>query len=98
VRVLGRYFTTSVAVRPRQRVVNSGPYRWVRHPSYSGSLLTLVGLCVTFTNWLSFVALIPALVGFSYRILVEERALIEALGLQYREYMTQTKRLVPFLF
>jgi protein-S-isoprenylcysteine O-methyltransferase Ste14 len=97
VRVLGQFFTTSVATREGQRVVERGPYRWVRHPSYSGSLLTIFGLCLALINWAAFAGMIPPLLGFGYRIVVEERALQEALGDPYRAYMRRTRRLIPFL-
>jgi protein-S-isoprenylcysteine O-methyltransferase Ste14 len=99
IRVLGKYFTTRVAIQPGQTVVESGPYRWVRHPSYSGALITVLGVGLTFANWLSliFVLLIPFL-GYSYRVRVEENALVNALGQPYRDYMKRTKRFIPFIY
>lgn len=97
VRVLGLYFTTAVATRAGQEVVQRGPYRLVRHPSYAASLLTLFGYGLAFTNWMAFLGLVPALIGFGYRIQVEEAVLSEALGEPYRAYMRRTKRLIPYL-
>ena len=97
VRTLGPYFTTTVAARDGQPVVESGPYHFVRHPSYSGILLTLAGYCLAFTNWTALLAVVPGAVGLAYRIRVEERALLEALGEPYADYMRRTKRLVPHL-
>ena len=97
IRVLGEYFTTAVATRGGQQVVQRGPYRLVRHPSYAACLLTLLGYCLAFTNWLAFLALVPAALGFGYRIRVEEAVLTEALGEPYRAYMRRTKRLIPYL-
>lgn len=94
---LGRFFTTRVMTRSDQTVVTSGPYRWVRHPSYTGALLTVLGILMCTTNWLSIACFVIALPGFAYRIRVEERALETALGEPYREYMQRTKRLVPFV-
>jgi protein-S-isoprenylcysteine O-methyltransferase Ste14 len=94
---LGRFFTTRVITRPDQTVVQSGPYRWVRHPSYTGALLTVLGVLLCNTNWLSLACFVLALPGFAYRIAVEERALATALGEPYRDYMRRTKRLVPFV-
>jgi protein-S-isoprenylcysteine O-methyltransferase Ste14 len=51
VMVLGRYFTTNVRVHPGQTVVEEGPYRWVRHPSYTGMLITFVGIGLALWNW-----------------------------------------------
>jgi protein-S-isoprenylcysteine O-methyltransferase Ste14 len=94
---LGRFFTVRVMTRPDQTVVESGPYRYVRHPSYSGSLVTLLGVLLCSTNWLTLACFALALPGFLYRIRVEEGALLDALGQPYRDYMGRTKRLVPFL-
>src|SRR6202163_4720968 len=95
--VLGASFTVDVATRPGQPVVESGPYRWIRHPSYTGGLLTVLGVLVCCCNPVSLVALSIALAGYAYRIRIEERALATDLGAPYREYMRRTKRLIPFV-
>ncbi len=95
--VLGTSFTCNVATRPGQQVVHSGPYRWVRHPSYTGGLLTVLGVLVCCLNWASLAALILVAAGYANRIRVEERALAADLGSAYREYMRRTRRLIPFL-
>ncbi len=99
IRVLGKYFTMRVAIRPGQTVVESGPYRWIRHPSYSGVLITILGVALSFANWLSLlgVLLIPFL-GYSYRVWVEEEALVKSLGQPYLDYMKRTKRFIPFVY
>jgi protein-S-isoprenylcysteine O-methyltransferase Ste14 len=97
VATLGRFFTVRVMTRPNQTVVDTGLYRYVRHPSYSGSLLTVLGVLLCSTNWLSLACFVLALPGFVYRIRVEERALTQALGEPYRDYMRRTRRLVPFV-
>ena len=96
---LGRYFTIDVAVRSRQPVVQTGPYRLVRHPSYSGLLLIMVGMGVALANWVSLIVL-PAcvMIGLLYRVRVEERALVQVLGQPYVDYMRRTKRFIPFVY
>lgn len=99
IRCLGRYFTRAVAVHPGQVVVQRGPYRFVRHPAYSGTLLTVLGLGLALTNWASLLALVLCiLAGHLYRIDVEERALRAALGQPYEDYMRRTRRLIPFVY
>jgi protein-S-isoprenylcysteine O-methyltransferase Ste14 len=96
---LGRFFTVVVRVANDQEVVNRGPYRCVRHPSYTGLLLTLVGLGFCLGSWLSVLALaILPTVGLVIRIEVEEEALLSALGDPYREYAEHRCRLVPGLW
>ncbi len=99
IRTLGSYFTREVAVSADQKVVQKGPYRYVRHPAYSGSLLTVLGAGLAMTNWASLVALLACvLLGYTYRVSVEENALIRAIGQPYVEYMHRTKRFIPFVF
>ena len=98
-RVLGRFFTYDVAISEGQHVVEAGPYRWIRHPSYLGALITMLGLGMTMTNWAAIV--VPAVVlaiGYAYRIPIEERALVAGLGEEYRQYSARTWRLVPYVF
>jgi len=96
---LGRYFTMEVAVRSTQAVVQSGPYRFVRHPSYTAILIMLLGVGIVLTNWASIVVILAGgVIGLGYRVRVEERALVEALGQPYVDYMRHTKRFIPFLF
>jgi protein-S-isoprenylcysteine O-methyltransferase len=93
---LGRFFTTDVAIHEGQRVVTAGPYRYVRHPSYSGLLLAFLGLGVYFGNWLSVVALmLPITLAVLHRIRIEEAVLLSALGPDYTAYCARTRRLVP---
>jgi protein-S-isoprenylcysteine O-methyltransferase Ste14 len=97
--VLGRSFRTTVEVDTGQKVVERGPYRWVRHPSYTGILLLMVGLSLVYGNWPALVILwvLPAGVLIN-RILVEEAVLIEVMGRAYADYAAGTKRLVPGLW
>jgi len=97
IRSLGRFFRMRVMTVPDQVVVESGPYALVRHPSYTGALMTVLGVLVCSTNWLALACFLIALPGFAYRIRVEERALVAALGDPYRDYMRRTKRLIPYL-
>ena len=94
--VLGRYFTVEVRVQPGQTVVDRGPYRWVRHPAYTGLIVFLVGVGLALTNWLSLIvlAVVPT-AGLLVRIRSEERVLDAALGEDYRRYALGRRRLFP---
>jgi protein-S-isoprenylcysteine O-methyltransferase Ste14 len=96
VAVLGRFFTIDVRVQPGQAVVDRGPYRWVRHPSYTGLIMTFVGIGLALGNWaaLAVVAVVPA-AGLLVRIRVEERALLESLGEPYRRFAASRPHLFP---
>ncbi len=97
--VLGSAFRTTVEVDAGQVVVDRGPYRLVRHPSYSGILLIALGYGVTLGNWWSAVILLVIpLATMLRRIAVEEATLTEIIGQPYVAYMERTKKLVPGLW
>jgi protein-S-isoprenylcysteine O-methyltransferase len=96
---LGRFFTVDVTIEKDHELVERGPFRMVRHPSYTGVLLAFVGLALTLGNWAALlVILLPISVAFIHRMNVEENALSGALGRRYTDYMRRTKRLVPFIY
>ena len=96
---LGRFFTVDVTIEKDHELVERGPFRVVRHPSYAGVLLAFVGLALTLGNWAAlFVILLPIGAAFIHRMNVEEKALSGALGSQYTDYMRRTKRLMPFIY
>jgi protein-S-isoprenylcysteine O-methyltransferase len=98
-RVLGRFFTFDVAIQTEQTVIEAGPYRYIRHPSYTGVFVTQIGLGLALGNWAALFAILIVLgIAYAYRIAVEEAALRAALGAPYCEYMRRTKRLIPFVF
>jgi protein-S-isoprenylcysteine O-methyltransferase Ste14 len=97
-RTLGEYFTGDVRVRAAQPVIRTGPYSLVRHPSYSGGLLMNVGIGLALCNWLSLALLTgTAIATYLYRVRIEERVLLEALGEPYRIYMQESKRFIPYV-
>lgn len=96
---LKKYFTTDVSIQSEHKLMTEGIYGIVRHPAYSGSLLSFVGLGLTFANWLSTVVIfIPILCAFLYRIRVEEAALTEHFGESYIAYRGRVKRLLPLIY
>jgi protein-S-isoprenylcysteine O-methyltransferase Ste14 len=99
VAALGGAFRTTVEVDPDQAVVSTGPYKWIRHPSYAGLLLIVAGLGLAIGNWLSAAAcLVLPLPALAWRIHVEEAELSRVLGDAYRAYRTGTARLIPRLW
>ena len=98
-RSLGRYFTFTVMTSSDQPVIMTGPYRFLRHPSYLGLLLVLAGLGLSLGSWLSFAAMVLVpFAGFINRIRVEEAALSATLGSAYTDYARSRKRLIPFVW
>jgi protein-S-isoprenylcysteine O-methyltransferase Ste14 len=96
--ILGRFFTTTVSVQKNQKVVDYGPYRYVRHPAYSGLLMVIIGLGVALQSWGGILVMLVILgLAIGYRIQVEEKVLITQLGDDYIRYMKRTKSLIPFV-
>jgi protein-S-isoprenylcysteine O-methyltransferase Ste14 len=96
IRALGTQFTRNLQVMADHQLVTNGPYRTLRHPSYTGAVLMFVGVGVGLGNALSFAAclVLPA-VGYIQRIPGEEAMLRLELGKPYAEYSSRTKRLLP---
>jgi protein-S-isoprenylcysteine O-methyltransferase len=96
---LGRFFTVDVTIEKDHELVERGPFRLVRHPSYTGVLLAFVGFALSLGNWAALlVLLLPIGAAFIHRMNVEEEALSSALGSRYTDYTRRTKRLVPFVY
>jgi protein-S-isoprenylcysteine O-methyltransferase Ste14 len=96
---LGRSFSANVAIRQSQKMMRSGLYRMVRHPSYLGLLMVFVAIGIHSRNWVGFVvAIVPTTSALIYRIQVEETVLREAFGEEYAQYSRVTKRLVPGVY
>ncbi len=99
IKSLGKFFTVDVTIREGHQLKTNGIYSILRHPSYAASLLTFLGLGLYLNNYLSLaIAFIPTFIAFNYRISIEETALIEQFGNQYREYMKKVKKLIPFIY
>jgi protein-S-isoprenylcysteine O-methyltransferase Ste14 len=96
---LGRFFTVDVTIEKDHELVERGPFRMVRHPSYTGVLLAFLGFGLSLHNWAALLVIVlPIGAAFIHRMNVEEDALLRALGRRYAEYMKRTKRLVPFVY
>jgi protein-S-isoprenylcysteine O-methyltransferase len=96
---LGRFFTVNVAIADDHRLIDTGPYRWLRHPSYTGWLMAVTGLGLCLGNGLSLAVLVVATLSLIlWRIALEEQALRAAFGDAYAAYAAKTRRLIPFIY
>jgi len=96
---LGRYFTVVLKTSDDQPVVERGPYRVLRHPSYTGLLLAVVGAGLMLGNWVAATAAVGlVLIALVYRIRIEEHALTAALGDPYRQFAASRARLIPYVW
>jgi protein-S-isoprenylcysteine O-methyltransferase Ste14 len=96
---LGKSFSANVAIHATQKLNQSGLFRWMRHPSYTGILLIFLAAGLNTRNWLglAIIALLP-MAALLYRIHVEEAALTGAFGAEYVAYSQRVKRLIPGIY
>ena len=98
-RMLGTSFTGDVRARSDQPVVDRGAYSILRHPSYTAATILNTGIGLALGSWASLLLLlVVSLIVYSYRISVEERALVAEIGEPYREFMRTRKRLIPYIY
>lgn len=99
VRSLGKMFTVDVTIREDHKLKRNGIYGIIRHPSYLGSLISFAGFGLTLDNWISLMIIVlPVSLAMLYRISIEEKSLIRRFGPEYREYMRETRRLIPGIY
>jgi protein-S-isoprenylcysteine O-methyltransferase Ste14 len=95
---LGRFFTDQVRIFQDHKLVQDGPYRWVRHPSYAGLALVMLGAPLSLGSWAGvFATVVLGGSALAFRISVEERELLGAFGKDYEAYCLTRPRLLPFL-
>jgi protein-S-isoprenylcysteine O-methyltransferase Ste14 len=96
---LKQYFTYSVAKVENHEIIETGLYKFIRHPGYLGQFIIFIGISISISNWLSILAMmIPITLGYLYRINVEEKFMLEQLGKDYLNYQERTKRIIPLLY
>jgi len=99
IKQLGKFFTVDVTIREDHKLLQVGIYKYLRHPSYSGSLLSFIGFGFAMNSWLSLlIAFLPVFFAIINRINIEEKVLVESFGGQYLDYKKKTKRLIPFIY
>jgi len=99
IKQLGKFFTVDVTIRNDHQLMQSGFYKYVRHPSYTGALLSFLGFGLSLNNWLSLaIVFLPTLFAFIHRMNIEEKVLTEQFGKQYQDYVSKTKRILPFVY
>jgi len=96
---LKQFFTYSISKVENHKIIESGLYKFIRHPGYLGQLIIFIGMSISISNWLSILfMMIPVTLGFLYRIKVEEKFMVEQLGKDYLNYQERTNRIIPMLY
>lgn len=98
-RTLGEFYTRTLFVASEQEVIQQGAYQVVRHPGYLGVLMASLGAGFATANWIVILTIIVVkVIVLGYRMAAEEEMLLLAFGDQYRAYMENTSRLIPFIY
>jgi protein-S-isoprenylcysteine O-methyltransferase Ste14 len=96
--LLGGFFSALISVQEGQTIIRKGPYRYVRHPSYTGAIMIFTGIGLAILSWGAvLVLLLASCIVYGYRIKVEEKALVAKFGEEYKAYIEETKMLIPFV-
>lgn len=99
IQTLGAFFRRAVMTQQKHRLIQEGPYQWLRHPSYTGAWLGILGFAVTLNNiWSVLIAVVVGLYAFQSRIAVEEEVLSQYFGKEYQQFSSKTKKLIPFVW
>jgi protein-S-isoprenylcysteine O-methyltransferase Ste14 len=97
-RALGKWWSLRAEIQPGHALVQTGPYRFVRHPAYLGMLIVCLGLPIAFQSvWAAVVMAVAVWPAVGYRVQVEDALLERHFGDEYREYAQRTPRLIPGL-
>jgi protein-S-isoprenylcysteine O-methyltransferase Ste14 len=94
---LGENWSSLVTVKQKHELIRSGPYRFVRHPIYSGILLALVGTGISRRNVWGFLGVALVWFGLLLKARLEERFMVQTFGEQYDDYRRSTGALLPRL-
>jgi len=95
---LRRLHSGFVTIQSQHRLITGGPYKLIRHPSYLGALIFLIGIPLTFGAWFPLLAIPGVMVGLKWRINDEEALLNEHFGSEYQQYQEKTWRLLPYIY
>jgi protein-S-isoprenylcysteine O-methyltransferase Ste14 len=96
---LGKFFTVDVAINKNHKLKTNGFYKYIRHPSYTASLLSFIGFGISLNNWASLLVVITILlIAFLIRIKTEEEVLANYFGMKYLAYKKNTKKIIPFIY
>ena len=92
---LGKYWSGRITLKENHRVIQTGPYAWVRHPIYSGLILALFGTAITLGTISASAGFAFMLISFVRKLKIEETWLRSQFGAEYEAYQNRVKALIP---
>jgi protein-S-isoprenylcysteine O-methyltransferase Ste14 len=97
--ILGKFFTSTIQIKKDHELIQTGPYRYLRHPSYFGILIMSLGLGIAMANWISLIlCMVLPTIGLMQRIQFEEKELEQYFGRQYQDYKKNTRCIIPYIY
>jgi protein-S-isoprenylcysteine O-methyltransferase Ste14 len=96
-RELGRNWSGTVTLKDQHELIRSGPYRWIRHPIYTGILIAFIGSAMARGQWRGVLAVLIVIAALWRKLRLEERWLSELFGAQYDEYRRHSWALIPWV-
>ncbi|MFT3784493.1 MAG: isoprenylcysteine carboxylmethyltransferase family protein [Nibricoccus sp.] len=94
---LGRHFSVQVTLQENHRLVTKGPYKWIRHPRYTGITCCFLGIALVFASVIGFVLWVLLFATLLWRIHDEETLMAAAFPAEWPEYSRKTAKLIPYL-
>ncbi|HKW01158.1 MAG TPA: isoprenylcysteine carboxylmethyltransferase family protein [Vicinamibacterales bacterium] len=94
---IGRNWSGTITLKSEHELITRGPYSIVRHPIYTGLLLTLLGTALVVGEWRGLAAVALAFIGWKWKSLIEERVMVGQFGPAYETYRQRVKALIPFV-
>jgi len=96
---LGKMFTVDITIRKDHKLKKDGIYKYIRHPAYTGVIISFIGFGISINNWISLlIVAIPVILAMLVRIQAEEKMLLKQFGDEYARYMKKTRRLMPLIY
>jgi len=95
---LGRNWSQAVTLKKDHQLIQSGPYRWLRHPIYTGLLLAIAGCVAKEANLTAVLAWMLVAVALVKKLCLEEKWLAGEFNQNWQEYVKKSYRLLPFLY
>ncbi len=94
---LGGNWSGTVTVKVGHQLVRNGPYRWVRHPIYTGMVLGMLGTAIVRAQVRGAIAVVLMYIGFKIKSRIEERMMTDSFGAEYDDYRSSTGGILPKL-
>lgn len=98
IHTLDYFFTMEIGIRKNHKIIKTGPYKLIRHPSYTGYLLMIIGFLIAVMHWLSIIPLLFVIGFLNKRMQEEEKMLLSHFQDDYKQYASQSYKLIPFVY